>query len=269
VLNKDRQHWQSVASFEKVGMVMNLLPYADGLLVALNQGGAAMLGHDGTVRARTAAPYPRDYGLRLAKTPDDDVWLGGISLGRLKRVGPRLNFENHRLDTQPAGNVLDVQYEERTRKLWACYDGVRTRRIQLLRPERVHGWRNPYARLVQATNGDFYETTSAGGANFAGTVFKITPSGTLTTLYTFCSQGGSLCTDGADPLAGLVQATNGDLYGTASYGVTNCASSGCGTVFKITPDGALTTIHSFALTDGEYPAAALIQGTDGELFSTT
>jgi uncharacterized repeat protein (TIGR03803 family) len=128
----------------------------------------------------------------------------------------------------------------------------------------------PYARLVQATNGDFYGTTSGLGANYAGTVFKITASGTLTTLYTFCSQGGDLCTDGADPLAGLVQDTNGDLYGTTSSGGANCAPTlGCGTVFKITPDGALTTIHSFAVTDGEYPAAALIQDTDGELFSTT
>jgi uncharacterized repeat protein (TIGR03803 family) len=135
-------------------------------------------------------------------------------------------------------------------------------------PACTDGW-SPVAGLVQATNGDFYGTTSAGGANYGGTVFKITPSGTLATLYTFCSQGGSLCTDGANPLAGLVQATNGDLYGTASYGGTNCAPSGCGTVFKVTPDGALTTIHSFAMTDGEYPAAALIPGTDGELFSTT
>jgi uncharacterized repeat protein (TIGR03803 family) len=128
----------------------------------------------------------------------------------------------------------------------------------------------PYAGLVQATNGDFYGTTYGGGANNGGTVFKITPSGTLTTLYSFCSQGGDLCTDGNGPLAGLVQDTNRDLYGTTSSGGANCAPTlGCGTVFKITPDGALTTIHSFAVTDGEYPAAALIQGTDGELYGTT
>ena len=61
---------------------------------------------------------------------------------------------------------------------------------------------------------------AAGGANGdAGTVFKITPSGTLTTLYSFCSQSG--CTDGADPVAGLVQATNGDFYGTTVDGGAN------------------------------------------------
>ena len=75
---------------------------------------------------------------------------------------------------------------------------------------------NPYAGLVQATDGNFYGTTSSGGANGDGTVFKITPSGTLTTLYSFCSQSG--CTDGANPDAGLVQATNGNFYGTTLDG---------------------------------------------------
>ena len=75
---------------------------------------------------------------------------------------------------------------------------------------------NPQAGLVQATNGNFYGTTYEGGASNDGTVFKITPSGTLTTLYSFCSQNG--CTDGYAPYAGLVLATNGDLYGTTYYG---------------------------------------------------
>ena len=123
VLSKDRQHWQSVASFEKTGLVVNLLPVADGLLAALNPGGAAMLRRDGTVFSRAEPALSKGYGLRFAKTPDQEVWLGGISLGRLRQQGARLNFENHRLETQPAGNVLDVQYEEHTRKLWACYNG--------------------------------------------------------------------------------------------------------------------------------------------------
>ena len=90
---------------------------------------------------------------------------------------------------------------------------------------------NPYAALVQATNGDFYGTTVDGGANGeGGTIFKITPSGTLTTLYSFCSQSG--CTDGVQP-AGLVQGANGDFYGTTGRGGVN----GEGTVFTITPSG--------------------------------
>jgi uncharacterized repeat protein (TIGR03803 family) len=69
----------------------------------------------------------------------------------------------------------------------------------------------PYAPLIQAANGDFYGTTFQGGAHGAGTVFRLTPSGNLTTVYSFCSQ--TPCTDGKGPGA-VVQAANGDLYGT-------------------------------------------------------
>ena len=121
---------------------------------------------------------------------------------------------------------------------------------------------NPYAALIQATNGDGYGTTENGGANGSGTVFKITPGGTLLTLYNFCSH--SLCTDGAYPLAGLVQATNGYFYGTTAEG----GASGLGTVFQVTAS-ALTTLHSFSGTDGQTPWAGLAQGSDGNLYGTT
>src|SRR6266568_2131873 len=96
----------------------------------------------------------------------------------------------------------------------------------------------PFGRLVQATDGNFYGTTVNGGALGHGTVFIITPSGTLTTLYSFCSLGGSNCTDGSFPFEGLVQATDGNLYGTTDLG----GPSQYGTVFKITPSGTLTTL---------------------------
>jgi uncharacterized repeat protein (TIGR03803 family) len=103
----------------------------------------------------------------------------------------------------------------------------------------------PYAGLVQATNGDLYGTTERGGSgiNDAGTVFRITPGGTLTTLYSFCPQ--TPCRDGSSPDAGLVQATNGDFYGTTFIG-----GYGQGTVFKITPSGTLTKLHNFCLQGG-------------------
>ena len=132
------------------------------------------------------------------------------------------------------------------------------------------------AALVQAANGNLYGTTYVGGANNVGTVFKITPSGTLTTLYNFCSQ--SQCTDGAYPAAELVQATNGNLYGTTSAGgaaatIGYCGGGGCGTVFKITPSGTLTTLYSFCTqipcTDGSAPFAGLVQATNGILYGTT
>src|ERR1700693_821228 len=120
-----------------------------------------------------------------------------------------------------------------------------------------------YAGLLQATNGALYGTTAFGGLYNSGTVFKMTPSGTLTTLYNFCPESG--CTDGALPALGLVQGSAGEFYGTTSQG----GAYGQGTVFKISPTGTLTTLHSFAGTDGNYPAAVLVQGSDGKFYGTT
>jgi len=124
----------------------------------------------------------------------------------------------------------------------------------------------PDATLVQDTNGNLYGTTF-GGANGGGTVFKISPGGELTTLYTFCSESG--CSDGNGSDAPLVRATNGDLYGTTLFGGASkaCSGGGCGTVFKITLTGTLTTLHSFDSTDGDAPRA-LVQGTDGNFYGT-
>jgi uncharacterized repeat protein (TIGR03803 family) len=119
----------------------------------------------------------------------------------------------------------------------------------------------PYAGLVQATNGNLYGTTSWGGANGQGTVFKITASGTLTTLHSFCKQSGCAI----DPLGGLVQATNGNFFGTTFLGGGNVV----GTVFEITPSGTLGTRHSFSNAEGADPAAALVQASDGNLYGTT
>ena len=117
--------------------------------------------------------------------------------------------------------------------------------------------------LVQGTDGNLYGTAPYGGTNSGGTVFKMTPAGTVTTLYNFCAQAG--CADGKTPLAGLVLATNGIFYGTTSSG----GEFGNGTVFSITTGGTLTTLHSFDLTDGGYLTSALIQGTNGYLYGTT
>jgi len=121
----------------------------------------------------------------------------------------------------------------------------------------------PYAGLVEATDGSFYGTTSEGGANGYGTVFKITARGKLTTLYNFCSQTN--CTDGSYPYGGLVQAADGNLYGMTSEGGPN----NNGTVFKITARGELTTLHSFKGPEGSNPFSGLIQATDGNLYGMT
>jgi len=122
--------------------------------------------------------------------------------------------------------------------------------------------------LVQGRDGNLYGTTSGGGVAGYGTVFKMAPDSTLTTLYSFCSL--PYCADGSWPKGGLVLAMNGNLYGTA-YDFGNCddCEYWTGTVFKITPEGKLTTLYSFGFGDGAYPTAALVQGTDGNFYGTT
>jgi uncharacterized protein (TIGR03437 family) len=172
----------------------------------------------------------------------------------------------------------------------------------------------PGTGLIAGTDGNFYGTTEIGGVNGDGSVFRMTPTGTLTTLYSFGSlpaqadgrtpygdlvlgkdeniygtafggpydsgivfkvaPGGMVTmlyafagADGAGPTAGLIQATDGNLYGTTEQG----GVYGKGTVFRLTPNGVLATIYNFGATatDGMLPAADLLQASDGNLYGTT
>ena len=126
-----------------------------------------------------------------------------------------------------------------------------------------------YAALIQAKDGYLYGTTLiGGGAKDGGIIFKISLDGsTYNILYSFCQQNN--CTDGKSPHASLVQGSDGNFYGTTEFGGTSIQCfSGCGTVFKITPAGVLTTLHTFNATDGEYPVGSLVQGNDGNFYGT-
>jgi len=119
----------------------------------------------------------------------------------------------------------------------------------------------PLADLVQGADGNFYGTTYEGGTNGGfGTVFRITTNGALTSLYSF---GGN---DGANPQAGLVQGSDGYLYGTTSAGGTN---DNLGTVFKISANGTFSNLCSFGGANGELPFASLVEGRDGYFYGTT
>jgi len=122
---------------------------------------------------------------------------------------------------------------------------------------------NPYAGVIEASDGNLYGTTYAGGSSGLGTVFRITPSGTESVLYSFA--GGS--SDGANPEAGLTQGTDGNLYGTTFLG----GASNLGTVFEVTLSGTETLLHTFAggNEDGAKPTANLLQGSDGKLYGST
>ena len=102
------------------------------------------------------------------------------------------------------------------------------------------------AALVEGPDGNFYGTTSGGGSLAKGTVFRITPEGTLTTLVSFTGPNGS------EPQAELVIGNDGNFYGTTFEGGSESSSgvSGYGTVFRITPEGALTTLVTFAHSNG-------------------
>jgi uncharacterized repeat protein (TIGR03803 family) len=97
----------------------------------------------------------------------------------------------------------------------------------------------------------------------------MTPGSTLTTLYSFCPQTG--CSDGFGPLAGLSLGSDGSFYGTTGYGgsTANGGTNGSGTIFKVTPAGALTVLHTFDNTDGSVPGAQLVQATNGTFYGTT
>jgi uncharacterized repeat protein (TIGR03803 family) len=127
--------------------------------------------------------------------------------------------------------------------------------------------KNPQDGLVQGSDGNFYGTTTAGGAANQGVVFKITPLGAVTVLHNFGD--GTVTNDGATPLAGLIQAGDGNFYGTTSAGGSNQK----GTVFEITLQGTVTILHSFAdgsvANDGATPEAALVQSSDSNFYGTT
>jgi uncharacterized repeat protein (TIGR03803 family) len=119
--------------------------------------------------------------------------------------------------------------------------------------------------LMLAGDGSLYGTTSSGD-NSGGRIFRLASGGDFTTIYSFCSLAG--CADGSSPQEPLVQGSDGNLYGTASSG----GATGNGTIFKITPEGKLTTLYNFCLNsdcpDGREPDS-LMQATNGSFYGMT
>ncbi len=122
----------------------------------------------------------------------------------------------------------------------------------------AHPW-----ELVQASDGNFYGTTFAGGTQDSGTVFRISPGGSYSNLYSF----GSHANDGLSVHFGLVQGGDGNLYGTTEKGGT----AGLGTVYRISTSGSYTSLYSFVgpPADGANPLCVLVQGSDSNFYGTT
>ena len=124
--------------------------------------------------------------------------------------------------------------------------------------------------LMQASNGNFYGVAANYGVGNNGTIFAISRSGVFKVLYSFCTQAN--CADGSEPSSGLMQASNGNLYGTTfKGGIYNGGESGI--VYEVSPAGQFRTIHNFCAethcTDGSNPDAALVQDAKGNLYGTT
>ena len=119
----------------------------------------------------------------------------------------------------------------------------------------------PYAALTLGNDGNFYGTTAWGGDSGYGTVFKVTTNGTLTTLVSFNGY-----TNSASPQAGLTLGHDGSFYGTTAGGIGKYYY---GTVFKVTTNGTLSTLHTFTGYDGGNPYASLTLGSDGNFYGTT
>jgi uncharacterized repeat protein (TIGR03803 family) len=118
---------------------------------------------------------------------------------------------------------------------------------------------DPESGVTLGTDGNFYGTTGFGGTSDNGTIFKITPTGNLTTLYNFKNAD-----DGQYPAVPPVEGNDGNFYGVIVGGTT-----GCGLVYKITPSGTFSVLHEFANTDGCAPLAPLTLGNDGNFYGTT
>jgi uncharacterized repeat protein (TIGR03803 family) len=128
----------------------------------------------------------------------------------------------------------------------------------------------PMAPLVADASGNFYGTTTSGGRYGKyfyddGVVFKLAPDGTESVLYSFCRRQ-SYCADGANPEAGLTFDTAGNLYGTTLDGGT--MSCGCGTVFRLAPDGKETVLHAFGFADGTSLQVGVLLLQEGDLLGT-
>ena len=126
---------------------------------------------------------------------------------------------------------------------------------------------NPFAGLVQGSDGNFYGTTQVGGVNNLGTIFRMDGSGVVTVLHSFTGSGASGA--GSNPFAGLVQGSDGNFYGTTQVGGVN----NLGTIFRMDGSGVVTVLHSFtgsgASGTGSNPVASLVQGSDGNFYGTT
>jgi len=221
------------------------------------------LGQDGNMYGVSVGQYNGQYGAFFK--------VSASGLFKALRDFNYVNGANPNLPTQGTdGNFYGTAQfgGDPTCKCGVVYKATAAGAITVLHTFKGYptdGYR-PIGILVQGTDGNFYGTTYRGGVNNEGSVFKITPSGAYTLLYSFKFVNGNF--DAQLPVAGLTLGTDGNLYGVGSAG----GSKNAGAIFKITPAGSESVLYNFcAVTcaNGFAPATPLVLHTDGKFYGNT
>ncbi len=213
-----------------------------------------ILGADGNFYGTTPYGGPSQYGEVFRLTPNGAMtlpvsfnYVNGFNPNKLAQ-GADGGFYGTTFDggSHGDGTIFKIAANGAFTTLFSC--------------SYTNGGYLPAAGLAQVPEGDFYGTTYEGGDYGFGTVFMMTPSGAVTTVYSFT--GGN---DGGHPAADLIQAGDGNFYGTTMYG----GAYDDGTVFRMAPGGAPVTLATFDGYNGANPETPLVQGADGNFYGTT
>ena len=220
-------------------------------------------GLDGNFYGSSNTVYAGDYGAfyRVTSTPNSEKVL--VDFNYTNGADPNLPIQG------TDGNFYGTAVYGGTSKIGVVYKITPGGAITVL--HNFAGYpkdgASPQGVLVQGTDGNFYGTTYQGGANNYGTIFKITPAGVLTLLHSFAPSSTNL--DGANPQTGLVLGSDGNFYGATVIG----GYFNGGLLYKITPAGKFTILHSLCstsgCTNGFYPRTPLVQHTNGKFYGNT
>src|ERR1700722_19182376 len=219
-----------------------------------NNPGAIAQGRDGNLYSTSTNGGTDNYGTVFKVTPAGEVSV----LYSFNGVTGGLPYSGLTLGTD--GNFYGSTYEGGPSTYGTVFKITPEGKLTLLHGFDASDGAFPWGAPVEGRDGAFYGTTETGGSADCGTVYRVTTGGTFKTLYNFDG------THGCQPLAPLVLGSDGNFYGTALTGGNNPA---LGAIFKITPAGEITLLHSFDGTHGFSPYAPLMQASDGNFYGTT